>query len=99
MIKLFLIRKNVSAKNLVWVQTWQELQSSIIIGVEIDVEQLSFQTFISDCIVNTVDILTLSTVEFLFNMILSIISSKSVFEAGEAFDKLNNNSDFFKMEI
>ena len=80
-------------------QFWKEFKSSLVISVHINIEELSIHTVVSDRIMNTINVLSFSTLISLFNMIVSIILSQSVSKAGETFHKFTYNTYLFLMYI
>ena len=80
-------------------QFGQEFKSSLVIRVHIYIEELSIHTVVSDRIMNTINVLSFSTLISLFNMIVSIILSQSVSKAGETFHKFTYNTYLFFMYI
>ena len=99
MVVFLLEGQDVATENLIRVEIRQELQSSLIVGVDVSIKKLSLEAIVSDNIMYTVNVFTFGTFVSLLSVIVRVISPQCIAETSEALNELTHNAYFLRVDV
>lgn len=99
MVVFFLEGQDVATENLIRVEIRQELQSSLIVGVDVSIKKLSLEAIVSDNIMYTVNVFTFGTFVSLLSVIVRVISPQCIPETSEALNELTHYAYFLRVDV